>query len=885
MLNDLLQKITPSTVVVTPNQRLASFISQQYLQFQQHTHNSNVNSSNLTSNLLPPILPLNNWLMQYWQQCHEKNLLQNMTLLSDAQTHTLWEEIILQSDQGTSLLNTTATANLAYAAWELMQNWQINLNNSTFQLNEDTKTWSQWAKRFSEICQKNAWIDQNQIMSVLIAQINTQQFNLPAQIIWVGFTELTPLHKSFIKMLAKNGCHIFQQQLSTQNRQCHRIALTDTETELRTMALWAKKCLDENENTQIACVIPELNQLRQQTIRIFTEILAPKSLLSVSQNSTLPFNISSGRQLNDYPIIHNALAILSIRHTYLSMTEISTLLRSPFLEGAEKEMSARALCDAKLRDIQQHSLSFKTVISAALQTNCAIFANQLQAFDKLPHQAGQPQKTDYWGKYFMQQLNALGWPGDRVLNSSEYQLMQQWQELIVEFSNLHNFLPPITHQSALSKLKNMAALRTYQIQSPQARVHILEIIEASGTLFDHLWIMGLHDLAWPATTQANPFIPLQLQRSLKMPHISTEQEWQFSDKLTQQFKRSANTVIFSHPLKKEDRKLRASTLIADIPEKSIAELNLPEYQSITQLIFASQKLEELIEDPAPPLTTSEKIQGGSALLKYQAACPFRAFAQYRLGATPLAEPVSGLPAIERGKLVHRVLEKFWQTVKSHTQLCSYDNDELNKIIHTLVSGTLQEIQFKFGHTLQKRYLSIEQQRLILLLNRWLKWEKLRKPFTVIATEEKINFCLGQINLKLQADRIDKLDENQYVIIDYKTSNTTVQDWYGDRPDEPQLPLYCIATAIPVSSLAFAQIKSDDLNCKEIGEQGLTEFTRTTNILNSDEWQQLKQHWQIVLTNLSEEIWQGVAIVNPKHGTQTCQFCHLSSLCRIRDLTN
>jgi len=45
------------------------------------------------------------------------------------------------------------------------------------------------------------------------------------------------------------------------------------------------------------------------------------------------------------------------------------------------------------------------------------------------------------------------------------------------------------------------------------------------------------------------------------------------------------------------------------------------------------------------------------MVKDQAACPFRAFAAHRLGAEGLQFPHTGLDALERGTLVHRVLAR------------------------------------------------------------------------------------------------------------------------------------------------------------------------------------------------------------------------------------
>ena len=37
----------------------------------------------------------------------------------------------------------------------------------------------------------------------------------------------------------------------------------------------------------------------------------------------------------------------------------------------------------------------------------------------------------------------------------------------------------------------------------------------------------------------------------------------------------------------------------------------------------------------------------------------------------------------------------------------------------------------------------------------------------------------------------KKENGYYTIIDYKSGKPNINDWFGDRPKQPQLPLYCI----------------------------------------------------------------------------------------------
>jgi hypothetical protein len=67
----------------------------------------------------------------------------------------------------------------------------------------------------------------------------------------------------------------------------------------------------------------------------------------------------------------------------------------------------------------------------------------------------------------------------------------------------------------------------------------------------------------------------------------------------------------------------------------------------------------VVDAELPPISTEESTRGGARLLELQAACPFRAQAEVRLGARALEEPAMGVDAAERGDLVHAALARLW----------------------------------------------------------------------------------------------------------------------------------------------------------------------------------------------------------------------------------
>ena len=162
---------------------------------------------------------------------------------------------------------------------------------------------------------------------------------------------------------------------------------------------------------------------------------------------------------------------------------------------------------------------------------------------------------------------------------------------------------------------------------------------------------------------------------------------------------------------------------------------------------------------------------------------------------------------------------------------------------------------------------------------------MRPHFTVIATEKRLEANFAGIQFNVTIDRVDKLDDGSEIIIDYKTGQVHISDWFSERPNEPQMPLYCSVYDSDIKAMAFAKVNLQKIGIEGIGAvnddwPAIKRLTFTT-IEGDDPWQQQKALWRQQLTLLAEEFKQGYAAVMPKEGEKTCEYCHLSSLCRIK----
>jgi RecB family exonuclease len=238
-------------------------------------------------------------------------------------------------------------------------------------------------------------------------------------------------------------------------------------------------------------------------------------------------------------------------------------------------------------------------------------------------------------------------------------------------------------------------------------------------------------------------------------------------------------------------------------------------------------------------------------------------------------PVPGLDARRRGTLVHTALEEFWKEVRTHDALCS--RGDIGEVIRTSVRTAIERLQRASGGELPRRFSELESRRLERLLGDWLEIEKQRSAFEVIQPEGERYADLGAIHVRIRPDRVDRLPDGSDLIIDYKTRQTSVNEWTSERPDEPQLPLYSATHNRPLAGVVFGQLKAGDLRFRG--------WTSAPGIVPGGESADLASmvgEWRTVLERLAGEFRAGHAEAGPKDRSKSCRYCSLAGLCRVAE---
>jgi len=806
-------------------------------------------------------------------------------LLTPAQEQALWESVIRASEAGAGLLAVPETARLAGEAWQLAHAWQLLPRLGDFPVNEDDKAFQAWMRRYERILQRDGLTDSARLPDLAAAMFGRAGITTPRLLVCYGFDIVSLQQQALFAALRSAGCDVAIARPDARRADAKRVACADGHDEIKRAAAWARSRIEANGNARIAVVVPEFARQRAEIVRVFSATMAPDYALPGATHGVQPFNLSLGAALTSHPLVNAALLVLELAGREMEFERASRLIRSPFLGGSETEMACRARLDAALRERAEPVVTLEHLLAliARCGSECVVLIQRLTALSEFrkTHLFGA-QSPSALAKALAAALSVVGFPGERGLDSTEYQALKKWHEVVAGFAALERVVVRTGYADAVSRLRRMAADTLFQPETPDVPVQVLGVLEAAGMEFDHLWVMGLTDAVWPPAPRPNPFLPIEAQRAAGIPQGSAAASLELARRLAGEWLNCAEEVVLSYPQREDDREFKPSPLILSVPDATV---NLPEYASYRDVVHRVREIESRVDTQGPTLDAAVELDGGTAVIKDQAACPFRAFALQRLGATSLEMPHAGLDAMERGILVHRVLAQVWSQLKSSSALASIGAKDLDELLAQAAEDAVASMKRDRPTALAGRFAQIEKRRLARLARAWLDYEKTRGDFTVIATEEKRRIEIGSVGFNARLDRVDELAGGERVVIDYKTSAPSAGAMLGERPDEPQLPLYLVAAEPAAAAVAFAQVKAGDMKFAALVRDAglLPEVKAFADSYYGDQhssWQEVVVAWRANLARIAAEFAGGVAAVDPKRYPQTCGYCDAKPFCRI-----
>lgn len=828
----------------------------------------------------PVIFSLDAWVMRQLVQLRGEG-----AMLTEAQSQRLWEEIVAAdaATAGRDLLQVPQAARRAREAHGLLSAYLADF--TTAEADEDHLAFLRWRKSWLERLRRNQWLDRAALLPTITSAIAAGRCDVPPTVVLAGFDDLTPAVQRLCSVLAERGCRIEHWQApEAAAAEAASFAAIDMADEVRCCARWARLHLERSPEIRVGVVVPQLADYQELIERIFRAELDPPACLTGIDGAET-FTLSLGTPLSGEGVIRAALRLLAAGDT-LSLDEIGWLLRSPYLGGGQSEGAERARADRTLR--QRGRSEWRL---AGLARALSHLPRMVKILERL-QVAGRDKRRGpgEWAEAFANLLDSCGWPGERGLSSREFQAIGHFKEALGQLASLDRVSQPTARGEALAILNRLVTETIFQPEGGEGRIQVLGMLEAAGFAFDALWVLGLHERAFPSPPRPNPFLPLSLQSRLRMPHADATREGEFAQGLARRLFVAAPVVVASWPGQVDGAPLRPSPLIRSLP--AVRPALAPSCDPFLAVLQAPCELEQFVDDKAVSLPADRPFSGGTGILTDQALCPFRAFAHHRLHARKLDEPDLGLDNLARGSLVHGVLERFWRQVGTLAALLALDPLRQAALLDSATQETLQQFERRSRCDLPPRLRALESRRLAAIASGWLALERRREPFRVAEIEQWHDAAAGKLKLRTRIDRIDELADGQLAVIDYKTGRPNPRQWFDERVTEPQLPLYCLdLETARIGAVLFAAISNRESECAFKGvardpEAWPNMGVKTQHQLLADHgwssFDEIVAHWRTALPALGDAFVEGQAVVDPVDAQKACAYCDLMTLCRIGD---
>jgi ATP-dependent helicase/nuclease subunit B len=823
-------------------------------------------------------------------------------LLTPLQERTLWTRI--QRDDEVTVVSPASLAMLTMDAWSLLSAWNAHASRrqpwDSGEERTDAERFRKWAAAFEQLCSRPGWLSASLLESTLAALLpEAAHISLPAEIVLVGFDRITPAQRLLVDALEVRGVAVtdLRPEAAAVDAQRSWIVANDLRDEIAASAAWARDLLIQNPAARIAIIVPAVDAARGEIDRAFRRILMPATEDIRQPSTALPWEFSLGQPLAEIPAIRAALLLLRWIAAPLPEEHASWLMLSGFVADTVTNHRALAEHDTRLRrygllSTERSLQSYRDSLArSSILRELHFHLTALLRTGEKSRIANGARHPSSWADLIPNLLDRVGWPGQRAADTVQFQALQRWQRLLDELALLDFDGVRYSWTEFLELVERQAQETVFSAESEDAPIQIMGPFESSGQQFDAIWFMGTDDGAWPQRGRMQPLLPPGIQRQVAMPHATPEDDWNLAHTVTARLLNSAPRIVFSCALREKDAELRPSPLIA-----SLFPAGAEPQSAATSVrpILAPPVLESIADDSGVLPWPEQENAGGSGVLKSQAACPFQAFASKRLHAEPLDENEWGISPSEKGKLLHEVMQRLFSSAEP-IPLRSRDDivtaiatHQLSAILETHIDAVLAaRFDTVRPDAWQQACLAAEKRRLVTRIGAWLEKEAGRQPFIVEHCEQRLaDVHVGDLKLNLRADRIDLLPDGSRLLLDYKTGLVAPAGWEGDRPGDPQLPLYAAYGNVEnVSGILFARIRAGTIEFEgrvRDAHAQLSADIGAKKALVADPYSDaMRDEWARALEGLAREFLEGEAAVDPE--PHACDFCRLHSLCRVAEL--
>ncbi len=481
------------------------------------------------------------------------------------------------------------------------------------------------------------------------------------------------------------------------------------------------------------------------------------------------------------------------------------------------------------------------------------------------HQKPTQQSRAQWCTWMYACLKALGWPFVHRMDSRTHQVVQRFIKALQSWPNGMTYSAyDLSWETAIFELEHH--MKSIVFQPQQASSGDIEITtpnQYQGQTTDVLVVTGATSQNFPQHTAIHSALHPHRPESDALWHPrhmvsqchQTRQSWQHN----------ATHLYYSAPMMMGQTAQEPANFLENVEENNT--IPLPKQRMHAK--HQPKYIDALLTLKKAPYSGNINQR----IIQNQAHCAMKAFWQHH------AKLESNVPTARddikrlRGIVCHQVMAKFWHDCSGQEALKQMTKINIESTLTKHIQIAMQQTYGQIPWFAQPMVLDIEQSEILALLKSFVACEQTTNAFTVVATELSERIQIGQYKLNIRYDRVDQTPKGLRVM-DFKTGHAHPSNWLGDRPEDPQMPIY-LQSQRNFYSADYGLIHGQGGKVLE----GHAFISKQQDIAS---WSEFVAQSRIHLEQLIAGFVEYDATQNPKHGHDTCQTCDYRQLCRITD---
>ncbi len=738
---------------------------------------------------------------------------------------------------------------------------------------------------YEKLLQAEHLLPPARLANVLLKALDEGRLRLPEQMLVVGLETLAPLEEAWLNAAARHT-RVERLRLSGHPQSVQAAyEFADQDEEMAWVAARLVECHREGVPLhRLAVTSPAMDTCAPRFRRMLAELLGPEE-----QGGGFAYNFSAGPSLSDTPMF--AAALLPLRFAALGerREDLAALLLSPYFSALQGQPCQPACWDRLFRGerLIQGWPRLKAAVARKFQDAQDLLDRLDQAFSALK---GNSRPVPQWLAGLKDAWRLLAFPGE--LSEPEPLHFSRLQNLLADLDQALD-QEPLSAPEFLEWLAHGAqgmALPGLGVQ--EAGIQVLGLLEMRGLDFDRVFCLGMNSGIFPAPPRVPPLLSPEERRQVLGGTYASQHE--FAAGLYSALLGAAPGLTLTRPKTVNDEEQVETPLYTGdwqpapewhpiLSRPHPAWLLAPAVRAtFTTRPPESEKPPEMAPVclPLPPELRVTHLQ--TAL-----SCPCRFLFEVLLSIQELPDIEAGLPPLERGNFLHRVLARFVQRfremlVQSEIWPAAEARQILEESARELLGPLLADPHWEaelarwLGQEgLLLAWLALEEAR----FHEGWRWGGVELPFQGLTGPD------WPFALKGRIDRLDyHVDSGEVLVWDYKSGNLPTAVSIFERLEECQLPSYLAAVkqglvevdeireacGFRAGFIGLKSVRRDHLKHQDFGK-------------DAGHWEEVLLAWEELTAAVARRLRAGDFRPDPrpapyKNNEGACTYCRWQLIC-------